>query len=242
MLIALVKGVDASVKMIWEAIKSGKIEGIADAIKKEFENAIVDSVKTIDNLKNEVKKRVGKVAFHEIEVDGIKVPVGLEIEGLQKERASAFGAVREGMKQIGQGFKQFKADKLLKFQFEDASELFMDVWQNLVTPFLFPKQAVEQLGTAAGSTFNQAFDKEFKKVEAVLFSSTEALSRMAEYRERLPNVVKKTDVKQMVMAQQPPVQPNRAEEETVNLLKRLVDLAQIEANKQPVQIVPADLP
>lgn len=242
MLIALVQGVDASVKMIWEAIKSGKVEGVTDAIKKQFENVIVNSVKTIDNFKNEVQKRVGKVSFNEIEVDGIKVPVGLNIEGLQKERRDAYNAVVGGMKEMEKGFQTFKAERALKIQFENAAELFLNVWQNIITPFMFPKSAVQELGTAAGSTFNEAFKGEFKKVEAVLAGSAESFSRMAEYRERLPNVVRKTDVRQMVLAQQPPVQPNEAEVRMVGLLERLVDLTQKEVNKEPIQIIPADLP
>lgn len=238
----VVSGVGEAAKAIWEAIKSGDVEAAAKKVKDAFVNKVIDAQATITGVKESIQKAVGKISFNEVEMGGIKVVAGVNIEGLQKERQAAYGAVRRGMKDMEKGFGEFKAEKMLKFQFEDASALFMEVWKNIVTPFMFPKSEVVAQAADAGNVAGQAFKSEFKKVEAVLFSSTEALSRMAEYREKLPNVVKKTDVRSMVMAQQPPVQPNQAELEMVGLMRRLVDLTQKEVNKEPLQIVPADIP
>lgn len=120
--------------------------------------------------------------------------------------------------------------------------MFLEVWDKMVTPFILPKQDIEKVGAAAGSAFNAGLDKEMKKVDAVLRNSAEAFSRIAEYKERQPNVVKKTDVRQMVMAQQPPTQPNNAELESVQLLRRLVELTAREVNKEGIELIPADLP
>lgn len=223
MLVSLAKGVDVAVKAIWEAIKTGKIGDIEAQVKKIFSDMVIDGVKAVDDLKNEIQKRVGKITLNEIEHEGMKIPIGVNVEGLQKERMQAFEAVREGMKQAEKGFQEFKGARLLQNQIEDALELTSGVIEQVIFPLLGGRfmQDSAKAGAQAGEVFGQEFNKKFEKVEAVLFNSAEAITRIDEFKSGLPSMTSINQMRQNVVVQTQAPPPNTAELETVEILKKI---------------------
>lgn len=231
MLVALVKGVDEAVQAIWEAIKTGKLTDLQDRVKKIIGQAAADSFVFIDDMKNELQKRIGKVTVNEIERDGIKIPVGFNVQGLQEERQKAFNEVVKGKLAMDVGFKEFKEKRLLQNQLEDAAEMVSEVISGTMIPLMLGlKQPSAEAGKQAGTAFAAEFGKEAKKIEAVLMNSAEAFSRLEEFKDTQPNLLR------------PTAQTTTGTREVVSWLERIFNVLEKKANEPGVRIVPAEVP
>lgn len=231
LLVSLIKGVDEAVRAIWDAIKSGKLEDIKERVQKIMGQMIENTVVPIDEFKKELQKRIGKVTVNEIEKDGIKIPVGFNVQGLQEERQKAFNEVVKGRLAMDIGFKEFKEKRLLQNQLEDAGEIVSQVISDTLIPLMLGlKQPSAEAGKQAGTAFAAEFGKEAKKIDAVLMNSAEAFSRMEEFRDAQPNLAR------------PMSQTATGTREVVGWLERIFNVLEKKANEPGIRIVPAEVP
>lgn len=253
MLKALVKGAGEAVEMIWKAIKEGKAPSIDDILKLTAISQAIEVTEVATKIAKEIEKAVGKVTLHNIEVDGKKIPVGLNLEGLQKERTHAFNTVTSAMKEAEKGFQQFKGERLLRNQIEDAMETTAEIIEKVLFPMFAKTQPIAgNAGKNAGMAFATEFGKEAKKLDATIFGSSEALSRMEDFRDSLQMIPKRPfgqqtggglqPPPQMVVVQNSPIPPNNTDTASLNALLSLVELTQKLVNKEGIDVIPGRVP
>lgn len=195
------------------------VEKIKAAITGPFEKALEDAGKVI-----------GKIELGDM---------GFKVEGLQKARDAAeetYIQLREGLKK---GFQDFKRQRGLKFQLEDAFEIMepaIDVM--LALQFGQGERVAEEAGMKVGGAYTDGIAKAIHKFDAALFGSAEAMSRLEEYRSTFPMELNR-EVKPTVIIHGAPPPPNSAQEMMVGLLRTLVEATITIRDKPPVQLIPA---
>lgn len=187
--VGLVELIGEAIKTIWESILSGEVLNLADRLNKKIAegtlNALRATVKEVNVFAEGIRKAVGKVEINTINMGGFDIPVGVKVEGLTKLRAESQKSVLEAMEGVNEGFAQFKASRLIAFVAQDAMDVIDVVLRKLVIPFMFAQEKVEELGKA-GVTAGEQIQGAFQRVDATIYGSAEAISRLAEYTRNLP--------------------------------------------------------
>lgn len=226
----------------WVQVSLKKLlSNTAEAIPKLFD-AVNTALRTGDFTKlkqtmSDVWKDITLDAMTQLEKIG-KVEFsagGIKIEGLGKVRDQMEKEWVNARRKTQISFNEFRDKRLLQNQLEDAGDVIFEVFEDLILPgfFRFEQPAAEG-GRLAGKAFATEFGKEAKKLDAAIFGSAEALSRIDEYRE----------ARDQERASRPSSTFRKADDNLaiIRLLEQIANNTLAEARKAPVEIVPAEVP
>lgn len=251
MFVAILKAAEIAITSIWDAIKNLKFDDIVNltdsitkAIKTATVQALVTVVKEVDETFKEIERRTGKITINKLALGEVQIPVGINVEGLQKERAAAFKEVKEANRQVGEEFEEFKKKKLVQFQIEDTQDAMRKGFQQLY------KGLPKEEGEKAGGEYLTGFAEEFKHKAGhmidftAIVNSAQAKKDIKEYLDALPTpeFLDRTRITQNTNVAVSSVPPNTAELEMVKLLIQIALNTSQVALKEPVMVPPtADL-
>jgi tape measure protein len=218
---AIAKGVGQAVEAIWESIKSGKAPDIAQELAKVFASGIKEAQDEIVTLAAKAKVAMGETTINTMKFGGFDIPIGFKSEGLGKLRQETYTGLKATMSEVQEQFQPFKEKKLLEFAQQDAADMADFLFRRIMTPMQFAFEHADEMGKKTGYAYGQAFAGEFKKVEATLFSSAEAISRIDEYKTLLrdPTMIERTRVTSNQIEIAP--MPHEPQQKVIDVLERI---------------------
>lgn len=239
------------VKKFVTEVAMGSVKAMVTAIteiKRALDNFEIPDLKAIEEkmveqfagLANKIGDKLGDITL---------TPKGIKVEGLDKMEREAARRVLEAQQAVGQGFDEFRRKKLDEWLRKDVAEAAFDVGALTLRAAMDVPRGMGEVGAEAGKAFSQEFGKNVR-FDAVLANSAEAMARIAEYRTSfpedllrrgefaVPNVpplpLPTAPPPREVLRQQLDIMPrevgvrglpaNDAERETVELLKKLLDV------------------